>query len=159
MKVQIRLHSHRIGEGEIRRLFIDSGKGHPGFAMYVGNKLAGVSEYPPERDWADEVYFEMPVYNRHRSTSPQSLIKLAAAGALAAGRAAGPGVHVGEIDVAWKGNVPKSVCRTRLIAALSDGERVSLAASICDVPKSKQHDLYDAAYMGLKWFQERGLRT
>jgi hypothetical protein len=140
-------------------LFIDSGKVHPGFAWYVGTTFAGCGESGPAHDWADEVYFEMPVYNRRRASAPQSLIKCAAAGALAAGRHAGPCAHVEAIDVEWKGNVPKSIMAERLREWMTTAEVNRLDECLAPVPKGKRHDLLDAACMGKWWLREKGLRA
>ena len=147
-----------MSHSEIRRLFIDSGKCHPGFAWYVGTTFAGCGLSGPAFDWADEVYFEMPVYNRRRSASPQSLIKLAAAGALAAGRHAPPAAYVAEIDVSWKGNAPKSIMAARLREWMTEDERDLLGDCLLNIPTARRHDPEDAACMGKWWLREKGLR-
>ena len=144
----------------IFRLFIDSGKGHPGFAGYIGAAFVGCWERAPEGDWPEgETYYELPSYNRHRATNPNSLIICAAAGALAAGRAAGPEGKVEAIDVAWKGNVPKHVVHKRMLARLSSAERAILKRCLAGVAKSKQHDLLDAVCMGEDFLLGKGIRT
>lgn len=142
-----------------RRLFIDSGKIHPGFAWFVGPEFVGCGETGPTHDWADEVYFEMPQYNRKRAASPQSLIKLAAAGGLAAGRHAGPASTVQPIEVSWKGNIPKAITLQRLVDRLSADEQQRLAMWLEKVPRGKRHDLIDASYMGVDWLRGKGIRA
>lgn len=49
----------------------------------------------------------------------------------------------------WKGQVPKTVTRSRVIKTLSDGENYRLAGTTAKYPKSLHHNLYDAVGLGL----------
>ena len=142
----------------LRRLFIDSGKKSPGFARYEGTQFLDVSADGYDHDWADEVYYELPKWNRNRPASPNTLIVLAAAGALAAGRHAAPGAHVEAIPVEWKGSVPKAIMAERLREWMTEAERAVLFTCLAGIPKAKRNDCEDAACMGRWWLAKKGLR-
>jgi len=97
-------------------------------ALFAERRLSRVWFVRPDRAVApveaDLVVYELPEARARDRVDPNVLVRLAAAGALVAGRYAGPlaPVHA-RTPLTWKGSTPKPVQHGRLWSVLGDDER------------------------------------
>lgn len=99
------------------------------------------------------VHYPAPVTSARASATAQDLIDVTAAGSLLAGRLVGSRGRVHYVDArVWKGSVPKTVTRKRVMeefARRPSAEQGALTACLQDTPPSLQHNLIDAVGIGL----------
>lgn len=90
-----------------------------------------------------------------RDAKANDLLDLQMIGATVAGRVLSmDGSLVYARAPEWKGQVPKEIMRERIFAALDNLEKLRLEVALEKVPKSLQHNVYDAIGIGL-WFFSR----
>lgn len=139
-------------------LGIDGGKHSPGLAWFKDAEFLRLGT--PKVVWLDQVVYERPVYY---PTDPPgkvpALITLSIATGRLIERYAGVETKLEEVEArTWKGNVPKSVTRARVLKRLSKLEKARLKIDIASTPAKSHNDAFDAIGLCLWWLEKEGLR-
>jgi hypothetical protein len=131
-----------------RILAIDPGK-HAGWAYFDDDwslKWCGVNDVPSCSP--TDLVIEIPQVYPHRAQKgdPNDLITVAFGAGLIAGRFPKARLRLVKPHQ-WKGTVPKEIHNRRVLAALTEGERV--VAESAKVQASVRHNMIDAIGLGL----------
>ncbi len=125
-----------------------------GWAFFTDGELfaCGLAKGPtPEIfDCADVVVCEEPQIYRHSRVRPDSLIKLTRIVGRCEELARAEGATFETVKPAkWKGSVPKAICHRRIFVRLTAPELSQVDFDLRGVPKSKQHNVWDAIGIGM----------
>ena len=117
------------------------------------NKVPYSSDQTCHSGWEPGLIVEMPVVYPH-SRNKVDANDLVALGAVA-GAVLGRYPHGRFVTPAeWKGQRTKNVTKAKINLELADFEKFVVRRTMVNVPKSLQHNVYDAIGIGL-WFSER----
>ena len=142
---------------------IDSDTKRPGISVFANGLLLacgapvlpnmeGLTAYDVDLTSPAVVAFELPEYRGQKSYSPDNLIRLAAAGALAAGLASRRRgcVTFGVLVSEWKSSVPKDLHQRRFMSALRPREIGAYEWARERYPKKSDSEIRDSIGIGLR---------